>query len=212
MSAPTASLVRAFSQLSHPRHPIEGDESKEQAVHCKRGRSLSTPSLNTREWHQFRMLDATTPNFHPCDPTPSSRPKSALFNPSPALTCAWPSLGDRSYEQVACLRGHVEIIEPVESPAMIPEQVVAIKGQVIDHGSEHLFKSATPNARPLPVTGVTLESLLKRREAPRCFFSLAELDAISLFEDFPDDGEYQRFSHQSNRLTFTSFFRTFFVI
>ena len=112
---------------------------------------------------------------------------------------------------MGCLRGHVEITEPVESPAMIPdEQVVAMKGQVIDHGSEHLFKSTTPNARPLPVTGVTLESLLKRRKAPRCFFSLADLDAISLFEDFPDDGEYQTFSHQSNRLHIHFIFQDIF--
>ena len=142
------------------------------------------------------MLDATSPNFHPCDPTPSSRPRSALLNPSPTITCVGPSLGDQSYERAGCLRGHVETTEPSESPTVIPdEQVVAMKKQVIDHGSEHLVKRVTPNACPLPVTGVILESLLKRRDAPRCFFSLAELDAISLFEDFPDDGEYQRFSH-----------------
>ena len=148
------------------------------------------------------MLDATTPNIHPCDPTPSGRPKSTLFNPSPAIACVGAPLGDQSYERVGCLRGHVEITEPSEPPAMIPdEQVVAMKSRVIDHGLEHLVKRATPDARPLPLTSVMLESLLKRRNAPRSFFSLAELDAISLFEDFPDDGEYRRFSRRSNQLS-----------
>ena len=193
MSAPTTSLLRAFSQFGRPQHPIEEYEPKVEAVHRKRGRSLSTPSLNTREWHQFRMLDATTPHLGPCDPMPSGRPRSASYNPSPVIPCVGPSLDGRGYEQVECLWEPVEITKPSESPAIISdEQAVATEEQAsIDHGPKHLIKGTNPNAGLLPPTGRILESLLKRRKAPRCFFSLAELDAISSFEDFPDDGGYQ---------------------
>jgi hypothetical protein len=188
MSAPAASLVPPFS---HPQHPIE-DESRD-AVHRKRGRSLSTPSLNTREWHQSRMLDATTPLLGPCEPMPSGRPRSALLIPSPVITSAGPSLGGWSYEQVGSLRDPVEITEPSQSPATLPdEQVVATKEEEsMGQGPEHRIKGTTRNAGlPPPTTNSSLESLLKRRSVPRCFFSLAELDAISSFEDFPDDGGY----------------------
>jgi hypothetical protein len=184
MSAPTTSLVRASSQFGHPQHPIEEHESKRDAVRRKRGRSLSTPSPNTREWHQFRMLDATTPLLSPCDPTPPGRPRSGSLNSSPATTCAGPSLGDRSYEQVGCSQNHVEIAES--------------KSLVAGHGPEHLIKRTSPNTDPLPPAGGILESPLKRRNAPRCFFSLAELHAISSFEDSSDDGGYQRFSNPGN--------------
>lgn len=197
MSAPTASLVRAFSQLGHPHQHYIEDEPKGESVHCKRGRSLSTPSLNTREWHQFRMLDATTPNLGPCDPTPSGRPRSASFNPSPVVTCVGPSLGDQDYEQMGCSWDHVvEITEPRESPAIIPdEQDVATKNQIIDSRPEHLVKRTPRNTAPLPLAGGLLGSLLKRRNASRCFFSVAELDVISSFGDLPDDGGYRRPSH-----------------
>lgn len=192
MSAPTPSLVRAFSQFGHPQHPIEQRESKREAVHRKRGRSLSTPSLNTREWHQFRMLDATTPHLSPCDPTLTGRPRSASLNPSPVITCTGPSLGDRSCKQVGCSQDQVEITESSGPPAVIPdEEVIPTEGQVVGHGLEHLIKRTRPNAGPLPAAGGMLESLLKRRNASRCFFSLAELHAMSSFEDSSDDGGYQ---------------------
>ena len=192
MSAPTPSLIRAFSQFGQPQHPIEQRESKREAVHRKRGRSLSTPSFNTREWHQFRMLDATTPHLSPCDPTLSGRPRSASLNPSPVITCTGPSLGDRSYERAGCSQDQVETTESSGSPAAIPdEQVLATEGLVVGHGLEHLIKRTRPNAGPLPAAGGILESLLKRRDAPRCFFSLAELHAMSSFEDSSDDGGYQ---------------------
>jgi hypothetical protein len=191
MSAPTVSLLRAFSQFSHPQHPIEY-ESKGEAVHRKRGRSLSTPSLNTREWHQFRLLDATTPYLDACDPVPPGRPRSASYNPppSPVIACAGPWLGGRGYEQVGCLRDHLEIVERCESPTtMSDDQVMAMEEQeVIDHEPEHLINGTPLNAGPPRPTGGILESPLKRRNAPRCFFSLAELDAISSYEGFPDDG------------------------
>ena len=194
MSTPTASLVRTFSQFGHPQHPIEEYEPKGEAPHRKRGRSLSTPSLNTQEWRQFRMLDATTPRVGSCDPTPSCRPRSAPFNPSPVIACTEPSFGNRSYEQVGCLRDHVEVTKPSESPATIPEeQAVATKNQVNHHGPEHLMEMETPNADPIPLAGAggPLGSLLKRRNAPRCFFSPVELY-------FPDDGRYQGFSDTSD--------------
>jgi hypothetical protein len=199
MSAPTTSLIRAFSQFGHPQYPTEEHEPKGEAVHRKRGRSLSTPSLNTREWHQFRMLDATTPPLGPCDPTPSGRPRSASFNPSPVTTCVGPSLGGRSYEQAGCSQNHVEIPEPSESRAIIPdEQVAATKNQVAGHVSGHVTKGTSPNAGPLPAgwrcTGVAPQT---PHSAPRCFFSLAELHAMSSFEDSPDDGGYQGFSDTS---------------
>ena len=196
MSAPTASLVRASSQFGHPQHPIEEHESKRDAVHRKRGRSLSTPSFNTPEWHQFRMLVATTPLLSPCDPTPSGRPRSTStsLNPPPVR----PSLGDQRYEQAGCSQNHVEITESSESPAVVPdEQVIATKSLIVGHGPEHLIQRTSPNTGPLPPGGI-LESLLKRRNAPRCFFSLAELHAMSSFEDSDDDGGYQRFSNPSN--------------
>ena len=195
MSAPTPSVVRAFSQFGHS---IEERESKREAVHRKRGRSLSTPSLNTREWHQFRMLDATTPHLSPCDPTLSSRPRSASLNPSPITTCIGPSLGDRSFEQAGCSQNQVEITESSESPSVIlHEQVIATKSQVVGHEPEHLIKRTSPNAGLLPPAGGVLDTLLKRRNAPRCFFSLAELHVMSSFEDSSDDGGYQSFSDPS---------------
>lgn len=194
MSAPTASPIRAYSQFGHPQHPIEEHESKRDAVHRKRGRSLSTPSLNTREWHQFRMLDATTPLLSPCDPTPPGRPRCASLDSSPVTTCVGPSLGDRSCEQVACSQNIVKITESSGSPVVVPdEQAIATKIQVVGHGTEHLIN----RTGPLPAGGI-LESLPKRRNAPRCFFSLAELHAISSFEDSSDDGGYQKFYNPSN--------------
>ena len=198
MSAPTPSVVRAFSQNGHPQHPIEECSFKREAVHRKRGRSLSTPSLNTREWHQFRMLDATTPHLSPCDPTLSGRPRSTSLNPSPIVTCIGASLGDQNYEQVGCPQDQVEITESSESPSVVPdEQVIATKSQVVGHGTEHLIKRTSPNAGSLPPAGGILETLLKRRNAPRCFFSLAELHVMSSFEDSSDDGGYQTFSDPS---------------
>ena len=197
MSAPTPSVVRAFSQFGHPQHPIER-ESKREAVHRKRGRSLSTPSLNTREWHQFRMLDATTPHLNPCDPTLAGRPRSASLNPSPIITCTGALLGDRSYDQVGCSQDQVEITESSESSSVVPdERVIATKSQVVGYGLEHLIKRTSPNAGPLAPAGGILETLLKRRNAPRCFFSLAELHVMSSFEDSSDDGGYQRFPDPS---------------
>ena len=97
---------------------------------------------------------------------------------------------------MGCSRDYVEITESSESRAMIPdEQAIATKSQVVGHRPEHPIKRrSTQTSAP---AGAILGSLLKRRDAPRCFFSLAELRAISSFEDSPDDGGYWRFSGPS---------------